>query len=53
MSGKKGLNYQVLITKGSETEALLYDKDGTFLKKLSGAKSDMNNKSKNDDSKKY
>jgi len=35
MTGKDGLNYQVLIAKGTETEALLFDKDGKFLKKLS------------------
>lgn len=40
VTGKNGLNYQVVIMKGTETEALLYDKDGTFLKKLSG-KSEM------------
>lgn len=36
VTGKNGLNYQVVIMKGTENEALLYDKDGTFLKKLSG-----------------
>jgi hypothetical protein len=36
VTGKNGLNYQVVIMKGTETEALLYDKDGSFLKKLSG-----------------
>lgn len=34
LTGKNGLNYQVVIAKGTEKESLLYDKDGTFLKKL-------------------
>lgn len=34
LTGKNGLNYQVVITKGTEKESLLFDKDGTFLKKL-------------------
>lgn len=37
MNGKNGLTYQVAIMKGSNTETLLYDKDGKFLKKV-GAK---------------
>lgn len=36
VTGKNGLNYQVVIMKGTESEALLFDKDGTFLKKLTG-----------------
>lgn len=28
------LNYKVAITKGTETETLVFDKDGKFLKKL-------------------
>jgi hypothetical protein len=36
VTGKKGLNYQVVIAKGSETEALLYDKDGSFIQRLDG-----------------
>jgi hypothetical protein len=27
------LNYKVVVTKGTETETLFYDKDGKFLKK--------------------
>ncbi len=36
VTGKNGLNYQVMIMKGTESESLLFDKDGTFLKKLTG-----------------
>lgn len=39
MTGKNGLNYKVSIMKGSETETLLYDNTGKFLKKVS--KNDM------------
>jgi hypothetical protein len=50
LTGKNGLNYQVVIMKGTTTESLLYDKDGTFLKKLSnkeGMHHDMKDTKKN------
>lgn len=34
-TGKKGLDYEVLIAKGTDNETVRYDKDGTLLKKES------------------
>jgi hypothetical protein len=34
ISGKNGVTYDVVISKGSTTETLVYDKDGVFVKKL-------------------
>jgi len=31
--GNEGLKYHVLVSKGTETETLVYDKDGAFVKK--------------------
>jgi hypothetical protein len=47
VSGKSGLNYQVNVTKGTESETLLYDNSGKFLKKWS-SKSDMHKDMKKD-----
>lgn len=44
VSDKEGLKYKVDVTKGSENETLLYDKEGKFLKKVS--KSDMHDEMK-------
>ena len=52
VTGKNGLNYQVIIAKGTETESLLFDKDGTFLKKLSG-KAGSHDTKDSKDTKKY
>lgn len=41
MTGKNGLNYHVVVMKGTESESLLFDKDGTFLKNLSKEKAGM------------
>lgn len=35
VTGKNGLNYQVAVMKGNESETLLYDNTGKFLRKIS------------------
>lgn len=51
ITGKNGLEYKVAITKGTETENLLFDKDGKFVKKLE-AKAQAHHDMKGHDKKK-
>ncbi len=48
VTGKSGLNYQVNVVKGTDSETLLYDNSGKFLKKWA-SKSDMHHDVKKDD----